>query len=638
MSHFKGETKMKNRISLLSLIVLSCVCVSLTNIYADHPNIADQSDYILTDSHVEKTEEESKGIPEDSVLNLIPENTLGIIYCPSLSELNKRINDGVAEMAPQVGQQPELLAIILAESFDAGFENLAELEQIGLDLDEDFAILFTSFEPLAVAATVHLTDPDALMQVIQGEAAGGEPIEYKGETYFSSEGDGSFAILGNTLVYSQQAKECVNIIDVSKGDQNAIVANDNYTEFLAQIAKGTDQLAAYFDLETVIAPHIETIMEDMNSAIDDIESDPASMSAVPMFESMFGTFGQLIKDLESVSATLQIQGTDVQLAPFLKFKDEGKIQETLKKLIPDELTLMNDLPNGAFVFGGFEGNALSLYEWSMDWMLALPSEDEEQSQDLKKIVQEMQEMYKALGNEQGFSVNFRDSLIPDVLVIYDLKDAEKVKTYYDEHFLDNLSKMMQIMKESMGELPQFTIYDGGYVGNPVMHNEVEIKTIVFPNFGTAFQDIPVEIAVLMPHEWLWSYAFSDGHFYFALGGAEIIQSALNSKAKVVESISENVGYQNLVEMLGKENNLILGISPIAAAKSFVTLASKADPNAAAEMQMMAGMIMGIPENYSIGISAKVRDGGVGAKLHISVGDYKQLVETFMMFSAMGQMQ
>ncbi|MYI94857.1 hypothetical protein F4083_11180, partial [Candidatus Poribacteria bacterium] len=241
------------------------------------------------------------------------------------------------------------------------------------------------------------------MQVIEIEAQGSEPIKYKGETYFSSEGDGSFAILGNTLAFSQHAKDCVSIIDVSKGEQNAITANPDYTVFLNQIAKGTDQLAAYFDLETIIAPHIETIMESMNAAVDDAESDPASMSAVPLMESMMGTFAELIRDLESVSATLQIQGTDVQLAPFLKFKDEGKIQDSLKELMPDELTLMNDLPNGGFLFGGFEGNASSLYEWSMSWLLAMPSEDEKQSQNLKNIIQEVQEMYKALGSEQGFS-------------------------------------------------------------------------------------------------------------------------------------------------------------------------------------------------------------------------------------------
>ncbi len=633
---------MNNRISLLRLMFVIFACVLLTTVYADQPNPIGQSDYILTDAHsqkTEETEEESTGIPEDSVLNLIPENAIGVIYCPSLAELNKRINEGAAEMMPQVGQQPELLASILAESFGAGFESLAELEQIGLDLDNDFAIFFSSLEPVAVAATVHLTDPDAIMQVIQTEAEGSEPTEYKGATYYKSEdGEGSFAVLGNTLVFTQHAKDCVNVIDVSKGEQNAIAANNNYTLFLDQIAKGTDQLAAYFNLETIIAPHIETIMEDMNSAVDAVESDPASQSAVAMIESMFGTFAELIRDLESVSATLQIEGTDVQLAPFLKFKDDGKIQDTLNELIPDELVLMNDLPNGAFLFGGLEGNALKLYEWSMSWLGVLPTGDEEQNQQLKAIMQEVQEVYKSMGNEQGFSMNFRDTLIPDVLFIYDLKDEEKVKTYYDERFFHNLNKMMQIMKETMGDMPQLTIYDGGYVGNPIMHNGVEIKTFVFPNFSDAFQDVPVEMAVLFPQEWVWSYAFSDGRLYFALGGAEIIQSALNSRAKVVEGISENVGYQNLVEKLGKDSNLLFGISPMAAVKSGVALASKADPNAALEIQMMAGMLMGIPENYNIGVSAKVRDGGIGAKLLIALGDYKQLLQTFYMMNEMGAMQ
>ncbi len=633
---------MNNRFSLLRLMCVIFACVLLTTAYADQPNPVGQPDYILTDAHSEKpetTEEQSTGIPEDSVLNLIPENAMGVIYCPSLAELNKRINDGAAEMMPQVGQQPELLASILAESFEADFESLAELEQIGLDLDNDFAIFFSSFEPVAVAATVHLTDPDAIMEVIQTEAHSSEPTEYKGETYFKSEdGEGSFAILGNTLVYTQHAKDCVNIIDVSKGAQNAIAANNNYTVFLNQIAKGTNQLAAYFDLETIIAPHIETIMEGMNSAVEAAENDPASQPAIPMIESMFGTIADLIRDLESVSATLQIDGTDVQLAPFLKFKDEGKIQDTLKDMIPDELALMDDLPNGGFLFGGFEGYELKLYEWSMSWFGDFPAGSEEQNQQIKTIKQEMQEVYKSMGDEQGFSMNFRDSLIPDVLFIYDLKDEEKVKTYYDERFFHNLSKMMQIMKETMGDIPQLAIYDGGYVGNSITHNDVEIKTFVFPNFSAAFQDVPVEIAILFPQDWIWSYAFSDGRLYFALGGAEIIQTALNSRAKVVEGISENVGYQNLVEKLGKDSNLLFGISPMAAVKSGVALASKADPSAAVELQMMTGMLMGIPENYNIGVSAKVRDGGVGAKLHIALGDYKQLLQTFYMMSQMGVMQ
>jgi hypothetical protein len=89
-----------------------------------------------------------------------------------------------------------------------------------------------------------------------------------------------------------------------------------------------------------------------------------------------------------------------------------------------------------------------------------------------------------------------------------------------------------------------------------------------------------------------------------------------------------MSYQKLIEKLGKENNLFLGISPLALAKSIMNIAAKTDPNVAAQMGMFSGILMGIPETYSIGISGKVQDGGVGAKLLITLGDFKQVINTF----------
>ena len=36
--------------------------------------------------------------------------------------------------------------------------------------------------------------------------------------------------------------------------------------------------------------------------------------------------------------------------------------------------------------------------------------------------------------------------------------------------------------------------------------------------------------------------------------------------------------------------------------------------------------MNLPENYSVGFSAKARDGGIGAKLFLKLGDFKQLIQ------------
>ena len=588
-----------------------------------------------SETETKKSDVTPVNIPKESVLHQIPENTLGVIYCPSLLELDERINFLTANMMPPAGPAPEFLAQILASSFGAGFESLAELEDIGLDLNRDFVVFLTSLDPPSLSATVHLTDPEAMKQVIETEAGGSAPTEYKGVTYWSSaEGSGSFAILDDTLVFSQQPEVCENVIDIRNGTLNSIAHNPDYTLFLTKIIEGKDQVAAYFNLESIIAPFSVTLKEELQSTIGDLENNPATMVAVPMYENMFNGMIEFIEELQSVSVTLQIEDTDVQLAPFLKLKNDGKIQDILNKFTPDDLVLLNRLPYSAFINGGFQGNSQLLADLNKSWLTAFMPENTEQNEVFEKILQQMEEVYESMGDEFSFSVNFNDSIIPDCLVIYELKDEQKVKDYYDKHFLDNFNQMMQTMRDSMGELPQFAMYDGIYAGNPIMHNDVEIKTLIFPNFSAAFPDMPPEEAVLIPQEWTWSYAFSQGHLFFALGEPEIIKIALDGKVKIGESVADNESYQRLIERLGSDNNLFFAISPLTAAKSIMSIASKTDPNVAAQMQMFAGILMAVPENYSIGFSAKVRDGGIGAKLLITLGDFKQLIQTFAMLSGM----
>ena len=46
----------------------------------------------------------------------------------------------------------------------------------------------------------------------------------------------------------------------------------------------------------------------------------------------------------------------------------------------------------------------------------------------------------------------------------------------------------------------------------------------------------------------------------------------------------------------------------------------------------------MPENYGIGFSAKVQEGGIGAKLFLALADFKQLIQIVTMMQGMGQMQ
>ena len=585
-----------------------------------------------------EVEPEMVEISSGSVLHLIPKQTMGLIYCPSLLELDYRINTLVTDLIP-TDEDPEILAKILANSFGAGFESLAELEEIGLDLNQDFAVFTTSMHPPGLSAVVHLTDPAAMKQVIDAESAGSAPTEYNGVTYWNaSGGDGSFVILDNILVFSQSAEVCESVIDTYKATKQSVIANSSYTSFLTDIVEGDAQIAAHFSLESIAPLLTASIKKESESMRDGLESDPAAMAFAPFLTSMLDSAVNIIEQLESLSATFEIKGADVQLAPSLKFKDNSEIQQSLEEMIPDDLAVLNDLPNLAFVNGAFQGNTQLLLDMNMLWLKMFSAGSPEQQEKLEALTEQMATFYKSLADEWGFTVNFGDSIIPDYLIVYEMKDKQLAETYMDDMFLEQLRNTMQIMREMMGNMPQLNMYDGAHVGQPLMHNDVEIKSFVFPNFGTVFGEMPPEAAVMMPQEWHWYYAFHEDQLFFAIGSSDLIKAALDRKSGMGDSLSENPSYQKLTTALGTDNNLLLALSPMTMVKSLMPIIAKADPNAGAAMQMFAGMFMNVPETYSIGFSAKVQEGGVGAKLLLTLGDFKQVVQMIMMMQNMGQMQ
>ena len=600
---------------------------------------------ISSEENRETEEKPEVNLNEDSVLHLIPDSAMGLIYCPSLIELNDRINNVYTELVPQGGPAPELLAQFLASTFDAGFESLVELEDIGLDLDSDFAVFLTSIEPPSPAAIVHITDLDTLKSVIESEAEESEPIEYNGVTYWNSD-EGSYVIFDDIFVYAQHPEICESVIDIKNGKLMAITQNMDYTSFLATIMKGTEQVAAYFNLQTDIEPFIEEFREEFQDAIDSMQSDPDSAAVVPFIEGMSEWIVGFLTELISVSVSLQIEETDVMLSQNLHFKKDGKIEQALNKLESDELSLINDLPNEAFACGGFNIDFGILFEMNKHLLNAistsgLDDSDEDFSEifdHLKTIFQDILEFKETFTNEMSFSTNYNESLIPDYLFIIALKDEQRLKTYMNESFLTQIEKIVKLLQENIEDVPQLSMFDEVHYGNSIVHNEVEIKNIVFPNFGDAFIDVDPNTAMLLPQEWQWSYAFSDGRFYFGIGGPQQIQDALDSKAKMAESLAENISFQELIEKLGAENNIFYGFSPITMANSIMSLVSEMDPNLGAEMQMFSGIIDGIDENYSIGFAAKVQDGGIGAKFLITLGDFKQLIQTIIMFSGMEMLQ
>ena len=540
-------------------------------------------------------------------------------------------------------ENPEVIAQILANAFGAGFENLSELEKIGLNMDQDFAIFMTSLKLPDLSATVHLTDPAAMKQVIDAESEGTAPIEYNGVTYWNAAGGGgSFAIIDNVLVFSRSSEVCESVIDTYNKTKPAITTHPDYQTFLADISAGTSQLAVHFNLESV-APLLSAALEEESESMQDgLESDPAAMAAAPFLGGMFAGVIDLVGQLKSLSATLEVEGTDVTLSPFLKFQSNGGIQNALKEMAPNELTLLGELPSPTFMNGALQGKPELMIEMSMFWLKMLAQDsDPEQAEILASLVKQMEDFYNALDEEWAFSANFNDSVIPDYLVIYGLKDKQKAKAYMEKGLLKQLQDSMALARNMMGDGAYLDMYKGAHQGEPMMHNGVEIKSYVFPNFGSAFGTMPPEAAGLMPKEWHWYYAITDDHLFMVMGSPELLKMNLDNKAGIgtMPSFSGEQSYEKLATTLGLESNLFFAMSPMTMVKNLLPIIAKsADPNGAAALQMMSGMFMNLPENYSIGFSAKVQDDGIGAKLLLTLGDFKQLIQIFAMMQGMAQMQ
>ena len=610
-------------------------------------------------------------VPEGSVLHLIPEQTLGLIYCPSLAELDARLNALVRDLMP-MAEPPELLASILADAFGAGFESLEELEEIGLDLNRDFAIFFTSLEPMFLSATVHLLEPAAIMQVIETEAEGTAPVDYNGVTYWNAAGGGgSFAILDDVLVFSQQATVCENAIDTHQARMQSVTMNADYAAFLSDVVAGTNQLAVHFDFETVSPLLSASLQEELEGMVDSMESAPESAGIVPMVQQIFGSGLSLIEEVKTLSLTLQVEGTDVQIAPSLAFTPGSKLHKALgeafgnveidnvdfglRKGTPKhqppspnasrttKKSLINVLPEHATMSGAMQVTPKTLLALGKFGFKFFPQDTPEQKAMLEPLFERMRGFYEALTGDMAYAVNFSDSLVPDSLIVYQIQDAEKaqayIKTYMDEEFVAQMQVSMQLMRGMLApeiiNVPNaddvLGMYEGAGPGPSEMHNSVEIKSYTFPNFGKVFAQ--AEIPLLFPTIWNVYYAITQEHLFLVMGSSpQLLKDALDGMAGSGTTLVNHPSYQHLTKKLGTDNNVFYAISPIIAIKSWMPLLAKMDPGNAAAMQMFSGMLTNLPDNYSIGFAAKARKDGVDTKLLITLGDFRQLIQIIAMMA------
>ena len=584
------------------------------------PDSSEVSKPTLVDTPSQKSESAPVVVSDDSVLHLIPEGALGVIYCSSLLELDNKINALVSELSPTM-EIPNVSATNLVEIFGAEFESLADFEKIGLDLNRDFAVFLTSLQPLHLLVLGHLTDPKAMKQMI--EAKGSMPTDYNGVTYWNTtEGNQSFAILENILVFSTPHGVCENVIDTHNGVEQTIAENAHYSTFLTDVLEGNGQVGVCFDIEAVIATFNGLLEEELELMVDTLkDGDPVSKTIASILDDIPKEQVGSIEQLRSINVLLEVEGTSVQIKPSVKFRSDSEFLKVLEKR-SGELMFLDELPNRAAMNGAVQGCPQLLSELSRFWLNIIPSATPEQQAQQDSLLQQVKDFHESLADRWSVAFGFADTHLPTYLFIYELKDEQAARVYMDEVFLKHL-KSQDV-----------------HAGKSIMHNRVEIKSYIFPDLKVTLpEDMPEEISGLLPTKWHWYYAFTEGQLLFATGtGPEAIQMTLDRRAGNEAKFSEHPSYQKLAEKLGTDNNIFVAMSPAISAKNSLPMLGKMDPDNAAVMQILSGLFMSLPENYSIGFSAKRRDSSIDAKLFVDLGDFKQLIQMMEMMTQMGQRQ
>ncbi|MDE0506639.1 MAG: hypothetical protein OXI86_21400 [Candidatus Poribacteria bacterium] len=588
-------------------------------------------------SRIAATSEPSVPVDPDSVLSVIPSDVNGLIYIRNPLALNEEINALFAELV--MGEPPqEIVADILAETFGAGFESLEELEELGLNLGKDFCVFFTGTETFIPGAAVHVKDPEAIKLVINAESDVDNTVEYNGTTYNTTEEGGAFVILGDFLVYSEISSVCETAIDAHTKAIPSIGMNADYASLKIDPSLEQNDILAYFPM----APIVEMLTKrahGMQASLESMEASVPDPAGLTMVSRLMDWGIQFLDQATTLSITVELDGTDLQISPFLKFKD-GSDAQTLFRSMPTELTHLDYLSRTSFANSMMQFDKETWIDLTVDIMKMMaptdPDADNQAIQQTTKVFLEaLSDFYEPIGEEASGTFSFGGSLLPDMVLINDILDEQQMATYMKEDYLSYISAAESLYR-AMGAKDAANMYSGASPGASETYNDVEIMSITLPNISAGFAEMPPEMSALIPEKWDIHHAIYDGKLLISLAATTLpIKDALDRMAGTEFSNAIDMVNGKVIDTMTLKNNWLFTLSPIALVNGALQAVAQSDPQGAG---MMGMFLQNAPDTHCIGIAGHNRDGGVQVKIFFALADLQPLINIGTMMQQAMQMQ
>jgi hypothetical protein len=449
--------------------------------------------------------------------------------------------------------------------------------------------------------------------------------------------------MDDVMVYSGSVATCEKAIDTRKETMPSIVENADFQSLRLDTTSGVNDLIAYFAMDEIVETLRPTLTEKAEETKAEMkasaETDPELNVGLGYAQSLIDSGIWMLDQSKTLSLTVQLNGSDLQISPFLKFKQDSEIQTYIRQM-PSELTHLKYLPQTAFLNGEMQFQKEMLINLTQTMMkLLIPSAPDAGTEGIEKASEALTEaltnFYAGLGDEFAFSANFSGSMMPDVLYIYNVTDEEQIKAYMEKGLIAQLEASMKLA-EAMGANQEFSdMYTDVSAGPPEIYNGVEIKNYVLPNITALFGELPPGMESVAPEQWNIYYAINGGKMLYAMAGnAQPVKNALDRMAGMGAGFDQGAGYAKLTGALTLKNNMFFALSPITAVKSLAQIFAQVYPDVGMAQMFLAN----IPETYSIGIASQNRDNGVAGELFISIGDFKDIIIMLISLQQMEGMQ
>ena len=552
-------------------------------------------------------------------LNIIPHDTTGLVYAHSLKDLNKEVTDLISEMNPATAPNQDIVANVLSDIFEGGFESLADLEKYGFDLEQDFALYIhqipSETEPV-LSATVRIADQETVLQMIKTESGEMQSIDYNGVNYLKTiEESACFSFLDDVMIYSEHYEICEKTIDVYQKKAPSILEKHSFANSF-DLDDASNDLVGFVDRplfpDSSELAGIQLLLE---------RSTAGNMSSI------FAFFDQI----QSVTLTVQHNTGEFLITPAIQFVPDSEIGNLFSPPKNDFSEILKFLPEQSSLN---VGATAELYKYLSNFgmrQLAQVNSLQPDNREAKNIQllfedleQSVEEFLHFVDGTIGMTMNVSGSFVPDQTFVFKVSDETKIIASLEEQL-----KKLDVFLQAVGVSDTYVASTNN---DTEVYEGVEIRKFNYNNLLTSMLDsdlnpdasdfMPPELQNLMPDNYYYYYGIANGFLVgSAAGTSSSIKSMIDRIFGFENGFDQSDGYTRIMDKLDAGGDMILALSPVTLINQIIQLiASSGNPN----VGMMSVMFANMPQTYSVGTSMFNNNNIIKLRFFVSLLDLKDL--------------